>query len=128
MDWTRYPRDNSLILHHKPPLYPDLSAHSPPALSSARVHPLTRGTDEVPVDVTGAVVARLGFSRLTGSTPLCPSSADTPVRGAALGVSLSKKLSEAPSALRPWPPLGHGKENPERRGVSGLFARPSQPA
>ena len=51
--------------HHKPPFRSDLSAHSEPGVSSLRVHPPTRGTDEVPVDVTGAVVARLGFFRLT---------------------------------------------------------------
>ena len=44
------------------PTYP----HAPnPVYPHPRVRQLTRGTDEVPVDVTGAVVARLGFSRLT---------------------------------------------------------------
>ena len=40
-----------------------------------------------------------------------------PRRGAALGVSPSNSISEAPGALRPWSPLGHGRPNPERVSV-----------
>jgi hypothetical protein len=64
----------------------------------------------------------LGSGKWMGDDVCSPAAPQNPLRRVP-GVSHTPKTSEAPGALRPWPPIGRGKVEPGGSFPSGSSAR-----